>query len=134
MKELHASCLCGAVALTLPDQFDYMGNCHCSECRKFSGGDYASVGGLDGDKVTIVKGAEAISHYRKSAETTLAFCGHCGSSLFSQKSSSGKINLRLGVLDDVPSQRPAFHIFVGSKAPWHQIGDDCPQFDTRPSV
>ncbi|MGL5536149.1 GFA family protein [Aeromonas veronii] len=134
MKELHASCLCGAVALTLPDQFDYMGNCHCSECRKFSGGDYASVGGLDGNKVTIVKGEEAIGRYRKSAETTLAFCRHCGSSLFSQKSSSGKINLRLGVLDDVPSQRPAFHIFVGSKAPWHQIGDDCPQFDTRPQV
>ena len=130
----HGSCLCGAVALTLPDQFDYMGNCHCSECRKFSGGDYASVGGLDGNKVTIVKGEEAIGRYRKSAETTLAFCGHCGSSLFSQKSSSGKINLRLGVLDDVPSQRPAFHIFVGSKAPWHQIGDDCPQFDTRPPV
>ncbi|WP_337073541.1 GFA family protein [Aeromonas veronii] len=134
MKELHASCLCGAVALTLPDQFDYMGNCHCSECRKFSGGDYASVGGLDGNKVTIVKGEEAIGRYRKSAETTLAFCRHCGSSLFSQKSSSGKINLRLGVLDDVPSQRPAFHIFVGSKAPWHQIDDDCPQFDTRPPV
>ncbi|MGE6181937.1 GFA family protein [Aeromonas media] len=134
MKELHASCLCGAVALTLPDQFDYMGNCHCSECRKFSGGDYASVGGLDGNKVTIVKGIDAISRYRKSAETTLAFCRHCGSSLFSQKSSSGKINLRLGVLDDVPSQRPAFHIFVGSKAPWHQIGDDCPQFDARPPV
>ena len=94
MKELHASCLCGAVALTLPDQFDYMGNCHCSECRKFSGGDYASVGGLDGNKVTIVKGEEAIGRYRKSAETTLAFCRHCGSSLFSQKSSSGKINLR----------------------------------------
>lgn len=134
MNELHASCLCGAVALTLPDQFDYMGNCHCSECRKFSGGNYAPVGGLDGNKVTIVKGEEAISRYRKSAETTLAFCRHCGSSLFSQKSSSGKINLRLGVLDDVPSQRPAFHIFVGSKAPWHQIGDDSPQFDTRPPV
>lgn len=134
MKVLHASCLCGAVALTLPDQFDYMGNCHCSECRKFSGGDYSSVGGLDGNKVTIVKGIDAISRYQKSAETTLAFCRHCGSSLFSQKSSSGKINLRLGVLDDVPSQRPAFHIFVGSKAPWHQIGDDCPQFDPRPPV
>ena len=134
MKVLHASCLCGAVALTLPDQFDYMGNCHCSECRKFSGGDYSSVGGLDGNKVTIVKGIDAISRYQKSAETTLAFCRHCGSSLFSQKSSSGKINLRLGVLDDVPSQRPAFHIFVGSKAPWPQIGDDCPQFDTRPPV
>ena len=99
MKELHASCLCGAVALTLPDQFDYMGNCHCSECRKFSGGDYASVGGLDGNKVTIVKGIDAISRYRKSAETTLAFCRHCGSSLFSQQHNptfdKGPLNLKM---------------------------------------
>lgn len=132
MNTLHASCLCGAVALTLPDQFDYMGNCHCSECRKFSGADYTSVGGLDGDKVTIAKGSEAIGRYQKSDETSLAFCRHCGSSLFSQKRSTGKINLRLGILDEAPSQKPAFHIFVGSKAPWHEIGDDLPQFPERP--
>ncbi|WP_421232808.1 GFA family protein [Aeromonas jandaei] len=132
MKQLHASCLCGTIHLTLPDQFDYMGNCHCSECRKFSGSDYASVGGLDGSKVTVTQGEEALTRYRKSAETTLAFCRNCGSSLFSEKHSSGKINLRLGILDDVPTQSPNFHIFVGSKAPWHQIGDDCPQFETRP--
>ena len=132
MKQLHASCLCGTVHLHLPDQFDYMGNCHCSECRKFSGADYAPVGGLDGDKVTIARGEQAISRYQKSPETTLAFCSQCGASLFSQKHSSGKINLRLGILDDVPTQQPSFHIFVGSKAPWHQIDDDCPQFETRP--
>ncbi|QWL64957.1 GFA family protein [Aeromonas jandaei] len=132
MKQLHASCFCGAIHLTLPDQFDYVGNCHCSECRKFSGSDYASVGGLDGSKVTVTQGEEALTRYRKSAETTLAFCRNCGSSLFSEKQSSGKINLRLGILDDVPTQSPNFHIFVGSKAPWHQIGDDCPQFETRP--
>lgn len=132
MKMLHASCLCGAVKLRLPDGFDYMGNCHCGECRKFSGSDYASVGGLDGDKVEILKGGDAIARFQKSEETSLAFCRHCGSSLFSQKRSSGKINLRLGVLDEAPSQQPGFHIFVGSKAPWHQIGDDCPQFETRP--
>lgn len=132
MKMLHASCLCGAVKLRLPDGFDYMGNCHCGECRKFSGSDYASVGGLDGDKVEILKGGDAIARFQKSEETSLAFCRHCGSSLFSQKRSSGKINLRLGVLDEAPSQQPGFHIFVGSKAPWHRIGDDCPQFETRP--
>ena len=132
MKMLHASCLCGAVKLRLPDSFDYIGNCHCGECRKFSGSDYASVGGLDGDKVEIVKGGDAIARFQKSEETSLAFCRHCGSSLFSQKRSSGKINLRLGVLDEAPSQQPGFHIFVGSKAPWHRIGDDCPQFETRP--
>ncbi|WP_349919213.1 GFA family protein [Aeromonas veronii] len=132
MRMLDASCLCGAVKLRLPDSFDYMGNCHCGECRKFSGSDYASVGGLDGDKVEIVKGGDAIARFQKSEETSLAFCRHCGASLFSQKRSSGKINLRLGVLDEAPSQQPGFHIFVGSKAPWHQIGDDCPQFETQP--
>lgn len=106
------------MALTLPDQFDYMGNCHCSECRKFSGADYASVGGLDGDKVAIVKGARPSAATRNPDETSLAFCRHCGSSLFSQKRSTGKVGLRLGVLDEAPSQTPAFHIFkIGSRPP-----------------
>ena len=30
---------------------------------------------------------------------------------------------------DVPSIRPAHHIFVASKAPWHEITDDLPQYD-----
>ena len=66
MKSLTASCLCGAVALSLPDRFDYQGNCHCSECRKFSGADYAPVGGLDGALVTITRGEKAISRFQKS--------------------------------------------------------------------
>ncbi|MFM7967633.1 hypothetical protein ACF2JD_04650 [Aeromonas sp. A-5] len=53
---------------------------------------------------------------------------------FSQKSSSRLRKLSSGCAWTMYSQRPAFHIFVGSKAPWHQIGDDCPQFDTRPPV
>ncbi|WP_273764164.1 GFA family protein [Aeromonas hydrophila] len=134
MTSLTASCLCGAVALSLPDRFDYLGNCHCSECRKFSGADYAPVGGLDGALVTITRGEEAISRFQKSPETTLAFCRYCGSSLFSEKRSSGKLNLRLGILDTAPSQRPGFHIFVGSKAPWHEITDELPQFETRPTA
>ncbi|TNH82730.1 hypothetical protein CF139_19855 [Aeromonas hydrophila] len=134
MTSLTASCLCGAVALSLPDRFDYLGNCHCSECRKFSGADYAPVGGLDGALVTITRGEEAISRFQKSPETTLAFCRQCGSSLFSEKRSSGKLNLRLGILDTAPSQRPGCHIFVGSKAPWHEITDELPQFEARPTA
>ena len=35
---------------------------------------------------------------------------------------------------NAPSQRPGFHIFVGSKAPWHEITDELPQFETRPTA
>ncbi len=35
----------------------------------------------------------------------------------------------LGTLLDSPSIRPTAHIFVGSKAPWEEIGDGLRQFD-----
>jgi hypothetical protein len=30
------------------------------------------------------------------------------------------------------TRSPAFHIFVGSKAPWHEITDDLPQHLEHP--
>ena len=40
--------------------------------------------------------------------------------------------LNLGSLLDTPSIRPAAHIYVGSKAPWHEITDDLPQHEMLP--
>ncbi|MEE8165137.1 MAG: GFA family protein, partial [Myxococcota bacterium] len=34
-----------------------------------------------------------------------------------------------GLFDDDPGVKPALHMFVGSKAPWWEIGDDLPQFE-----
>jgi hypothetical protein len=41
-------------------------------------------------------------------------------------------HVRLGILIDDPNIRPTFHIFVGSKAPWHTICDGLPQFAGLP--
>ena len=41
--------------------------------------------------------------------------------------------LAMGTLDDDPGVRPSYHIFVGSKAPWYDITDNLPQFDTFPA-
>ena len=37
-----------------------------------------------------------------------------------------------GVLDDDPKVRTNYHIYVGSKAPWHEITDDLPQYPEGP--
>ncbi|MEF1216114.1 ADP-ribosylglycohydrolase, partial [Vibrio alginolyticus] len=42
------------------------------------------------------------------------------------------VNIRLGILDDTPSHKPDFHIFVASKAPWLEISDNLTQFDAGP--
>jgi hypothetical protein len=110
-----------------------MGNCHCSECRKFSGSDYASVGGLDSSKFKIIDGESDITYFHKTEETDLAFCSVCGSSLFSRKNTGRRHNVRLGILNDIPANKPTFHIFTGSKAEWNNICDDLLQFEEGPS-
>jgi hypothetical protein len=42
------------------------------------------------------------------------------------------LGLAMGTLDDDPGIRLAFHVFVGSKAPWFEIADESPQFDRLP--
>jgi hypothetical protein len=38
----------------------------------------------------------------------------------------------MGTLVGDPGLRPMFHIFVGSKAPWHEIADSLPRHDELP--
>lgn len=126
------SCLCKKVQIEVPDDFDYMGNCHCSECRKFTGSDYSSVGGLSSDKFRLTSGEDFIIVYPKSEDTELAFCSTCGSSLFSRKLKTEMHNIRLGILDDIPTHKPSFHIYTGSKASWNEITDGLQQFEKGP--
>lgn len=129
MKEISGRCLCGAVEYSVPDDFAYMGFCHCSECRRFSGSAFSAMGGIAVSSFRVVKGREDIAHYRKSEDTVLGFCRVCGSSLYAEKPQTGMIHLRLGTLDAAPSITPQFHSYVGAKVPWHHIGDALPQFE-----
>lgn len=134
MRYLTGSCLCKKIKIQVPDQFDFVGNCHCSECRKFSGSAFASAAGLDADDFKVLDGEDWIAYFHKTDETDLGFCRNCGSSLFSKKLRTNKYNIRLGILDDMPTQTPGFHIFAGSKAPWYEINDDFQQFEQRPGT
>ncbi|MCM8524875.1 MAG: GFA family protein [Lentisphaeraceae bacterium] len=133
MEILQGSCLCGKVKLQINGEFEYMGNCHCQQCRKFTGSDYSSVGGVSSENFNFIEGEDYVGVYLKSDETELSFCKCCGSSLFSRKITGGKHNIRLGILDSTPKQKPSFHIFVDSKAPWYEINDGQKQFSEGPT-
>jgi hypothetical protein len=34
-----------------------------------------------------------------------------------------------GAIEGDPGIKPESHIFIGSKAPWHEINDNLPQFE-----
>lgn len=44
----------------------------------------------------------------------------------------GYFRVPYGALVDEPTLKPVGHMFVASKAPWHEILDDVPQYDEYP--
>ncbi len=61
-----------------------------------------------------------------------SFCRTCGSAMPRHIKATDVILIPAGSLDSDPGIRPEYHIFVGSKAPWHQITDRLPQHHEYP--
>jgi len=61
-----------------------------------------------------------------------AFCRRCGSEVPRVSFERNVAVVPAGSLDGEPGITPDAHIFVGSKAPWFDIGGELPQFDSMP--
>ncbi len=69
IKYLKDSYLCQKVKIQVSDQFDYVGNCHCSECRKFSGSAFATAADVDFDDFKNTEGEDFVTIYYKTDDT-----------------------------------------------------------------
>lgn len=125
---LIGECSCRAVQFSVEDQFLYAGYCHCSQCRASSGSAFSSFAGIEKQKLQLTRGKGSISIFKKNEDDIVSFCKICGSVLFSVVRNGEFAHVPMGTLMDNPSIRPMFHIFVGSKAPWHEITDALPQY------
>jgi len=74
---MKGSCLCGSIEVITDDQNE-VGLCHCSMCRRWSGGPMFAV--HCGTNVQF-HGSNPIA-YRSSDWAERGFCGKCGTHLF----------------------------------------------------
>ena len=118
--------------MRIEDAFTLVGYCHCSECQKFSGSGFSVWAQIQREKVLIEDKQKRLTHYDKNADGRVGFCGRCGSSLYNDHPTDAFLNIRFGILDDAPTARPTFHVYCASRAPWDEIDDALPQFDTIP--
>lgn len=133
MQTLRGSCLCGGVRYEAEGPLLLVARCHCSQCRKASGAEFATNGSVPADKFRLLAGSELLRGYESSPGQERVFCGRCGSALFKRKGNPPEhVRLRLGCLDTEPNQRPQSHVFVADKPSWSEITDDLPQFASRP--
>lgn len=129
---IEGGCLCGAVRYRVDNAITDVSHCHCTMCRKHHGAAFATYGVAERNHLHWLQGEEKINVYRSSAQLERLFCSVCGSSLLCQTDEEPNVvYLALGTLDDDPGCRPAYHIWVGSMAPWHTITDDLPRFEAE---
>lgn len=125
------ACLCGGVRYEIAGPLRDAGNCHCSMCRKAHGAAFATYANVDPETFRWVSGEELLSFYEASPNASRVFCSRCGSTLGATE--NGRIDsVTLGTIEGDPGIRPRSHIFVGSKAAWHEITDDLAKFEEWP--
>jgi hypothetical protein len=130
---LKGSCLCGGVHYEITGKLTQVRNCHCSMCRKAHSAAFRSRASVRTADFRWTAGEALLSWYESSPGTHRGFCRRCGSALLSRFDESPAIcGLPLGCLDTDPDVRPTMHIFVDSKAPWHEITDSLPQYPDWP--
>lgn len=129
---LTGSCLCGEIYYEVKSSIQSLTYCHCSRCQKSSGSAFSTVGMIEKKSLIINDNNNALSSY-KNGEVSRDFCRHCGSALFSYRESTPDIvRIRIGSIDTPLKGINHQHIFISSKATWHDITDDALQHMNRP--
>lgn len=132
MSSVRGSCLCGDVAWELTGPLEFMSHCHCARCRKAHGAAFATYLMCAADAFRLVRGQERVTRYESSPGFFRPFCSRCGSVVPDGEPWQGLVGVPAGALDDDPGVRPLAHIFVGSKAPWMEVGGGLPAFEGYP--
>lgn len=128
---LSGSCLCGDIAFEIDGPVSALSHCHCSICRKLHGTAFGSFAAASAKSFRWLAGSEKIRSVETSPGALRGFCPHCGSVVPAARGGETVI-IPLGLLDADAKIGPLSHIFVGSKAPWHEIAGDAARFDAYP--
>ncbi len=127
-------CACGAIRFEVTKDFLGIGTCHCSDCQKASGGGANHVALTPNSALTVLRGEPRLYKTKgdSGAEVARAFCGDCGSPLWSHPAHEPFIPVKLGALDDNSDLVPQMVIYTSSAPGWHHINRALPCFEKMP--
>jgi hypothetical protein len=130
---ITGGCECGRVKYQVDGEISDFSHCHCSQCRRLHGAAFASFGGVLRSEFSYVSGQQDLASYASSESHARVFCKNCGSNILVElESEADALYLAMGSMEGNPGCPPGYHIYVGSKAPWHEITDELPRYETEP--
>ncbi len=122
-------CLCGNVRYEVWDEPAGVGYCHCRFCQLAVGAPVIVWAAFDKKIVNFL--GDAPKTYNSSPIAKRAFCGNCGTSLFTDVTGFDYYAIRLVTLDNPKDFPPTCHFGVESQLPWLDISDDLPRIRTE---
>lgn len=132
---LRGSCLCGGVRFEVAGPITDLRYCHCTNCKKISGGVGTASGRVRTEHLTVLEGRDLIQTYLPDEGASKSFCGRCGTNLFGGGWPGSELSsIRLSAIDEGLEQGPEAHVYARSLAPWETLPDDgLPRFDAHGS-
>ncbi len=122
---MRGSCLCGGVRFEVTEEFPAVYVCHCTNCKKISGGAGTVSGQARTSAIRVLAGEELLTTFQPREGTAKTFCSVCGSNLFGGGwPEAERASVRLSALDTPFDRRPEYHNYVRSVAPWETLPDD----------
>ena len=115
MQMQMGGCNCGQVRFEVSGKPARVGLCHCQVCRKETGslGNFFAVWQADHVSVTGETRSWILSSDNRH------FCPMCGSSVFAIVDGANEVEVRVGALDDAPSDfAPAYESWVRRRECW----------------
>jgi hypothetical protein len=122
---MKGSCWCGGVQFTVREPFISANLCHCTSCKRISGGVGTANGRARTEWIDVTQGRELLTTYEPDEGSKKTFCSVCGSNLFGGGwPDSEQVSVRLSAIDEGLDRKPDAHTYVRSVAPWETLPDD----------
>lgn len=130
--KIDGQCQCGAISFEADVDPSRVTICHCTDCQQFSGSPWRASVPAPPDTFRITSGAPAtyIKTAASGARRLQAFCGNCGSALYSAAAeNTASYGVRLGAVNQRAQLAPRKQIWRRSALAWADNIGDLPASD-----
>ena len=118
----YGRCLCGAVTFKIKGELRQVLVCHCSQCRRSSGHQWAATAAPV--EAIEIDCQNTLSWYRSSSKAKRGFCSRCGSSLFWQLDGSTSLSIAAGSLNLPTGLSTQEHIYFENASDYYRVHPD----------
>jgi hypothetical protein len=127
--KVEGGCLCGAVRFAIDVMPRSVHFCHCSMCRRATGGPFAVLAWFPEDRLSWICGEPTV--HRSSPIAVRAFCVACGTPLFLRYDGAREVGVMVGALDEPEEFPPTYHYGVEGRLHWSDVGQGMPEKVTK---